>query len=62
MNPKETNARPGARAELDDVTRELQLHQLELEEQNRALRDAQCALEESRNRYADLYDFAPVAY
>ncbi len=41
---------------------ELQVHQLELEAQNQALREAQGQLEQSRNRYADLYDFAPAAY
>jgi signal transduction histidine kinase/CheY-like chemotaxis protein len=51
-----------ARDELKVLVQDLQRHQLELELQNRALREAQQALEESHHRYVDLYDFAPVAY
>jgi PAS domain S-box-containing protein len=50
------------RGESDRLMDELKVHQLELEMQNRELREAQQSLGESHQRYADLYDFAPVAY
>jgi len=48
--------------ELQLLTNNLQTHQIELEMQNRELRETQEKLEQSHNRYVDLYDFAPVGY
>jgi PAS domain S-box-containing protein len=54
---------PFARAQhIRQLLAELEAQRAELESQNQRLRESQAQLQESHARYADLYDFAPVAY
>src|SRR5262245_30100262 len=47
---------------LRDTLHELEVHQEELRQQQTQLLESRRALEDARDRYAELFDFAPVAY
>lgn len=55
--PPKVDADPG-----EVLVHELLVHKVELEMQNEELRKAHIELEESRDRYINLYEFAPVSY
>ncbi|PWR73713.1 PAS domain-containing sensor histidine kinase [Methanospirillum lacunae] len=58
--PKILKSAPGKTSE--ELLYDLQVHQVELEIQAEDLRQAHLTIEESRDKYLDLYDFAPVGY
>lgn len=53
---------PVAHDAFAQAVQNLQIHQVELEQQNRELQEVQQALELSRDSYAELYERAPVGY
>jgi PAS domain S-box-containing protein len=53
---------PFSEDDSEALIHELRVHQIELEMQNDELRSAQLELAESRDRYIELYDYAPVGY
>ena len=49
-------------AVFDELIHELHVHQIDLELQNKKLRQKQIGLDLAKTRYFELYDLAPVAY
>ena len=53
---------PQTEADLFRLVHELQVHQMELKQQNEELRQVRDEVEAGLERYTDLYEFAPVGY
>lgn len=57
-----TEAADDSRRPLEEVVQDLRVHRVELEMQNRALRETRAELEETLGLYSDLYDHLPIGY
>ncbi|MFW6303406.1 MAG: PAS domain-containing protein, partial [Candidatus Sumerlaeota bacterium] len=53
---------PGDIQDINKLAHELAVHQAELEVQNEELQNTQAALQETRDRFAVLFEDAPVGY
>lgn len=57
---KQTSKEPAR--DIQKLVHELEVHQIELEMQNDELRNKQMEIAEARDRYLDLYEYAPIGY
>lgn len=60
-----SNKKPGkelSRETAKKQSHELEVHQIKLKQQKEELEQTQAQLEEARDKYIDLYDFAPIGY
>jgi chemotaxis family two-component system sensor kinase Cph1 len=62
LKPEMTILKRMSDPDTQKLIHDLEVHQIELEMQNNELLKAQKELTESREKYSDLYDFAPVSY
>ena len=62
MDQTELEASKEVVRQIGEQKEELKTQRKKLQAQNEELRNAQIELQASRNRYSDLYDFAPVGY
>jgi two-component system cell cycle sensor histidine kinase/response regulator CckA len=62
LSARPTEQRPDKAADVVRLVHELQVHQIELEMQNEELQRSRREAEAALERYAELYDFAPVGY
>ncbi len=62
LSKRHTDASGMGANDLASLIAELEIHQAELEVQNEELRRIQKELENAKDRYRDLYEYAPVGY